>query len=642
MIKTIHALTLNGANNKDYRILNYPFMSENYSLYKQATALVGIGVWEYNVVSEELFWDDMTRMIYETDEGYHPSLIDTMGFFSQIPSVYGVENELEKIVATAPHLDCQVEIKTQKGNYKWISSNAKTEWVNGQCTKLIGTVQDITDVRASIEKLRLSGNNFYNAFNHSPIGMALVSTAGRWIKVNDCFCQMLGYTMEELGDLTFQDITYADDLDKDVLHLKQMLNKELKTYSTEKRYLKKDGEIIWVLITASLVSDKDDTPLYFVTQVMEITDKIRKTEMLIKKGNGISNIINSRKIGAWEWHIEADVFVCDERCAIMLGYSEKELLNTMTKWLSNVHPEDLTGLTKRLEYCFLNKTDYNCEHRMRHQNGNWIWIESHGEVIEWSAEGKPLIMLGTEADITAKKQIELDQKNVMDLLSVQNERLTNFAYIVSHNLRSHAGNFQMMLDLYADEQVEEEKDVIINLLRKNASNLSETLSNLNEVVDIQLSSQKQLKTLNLCEQVNKALINLKGMIDKEGARFSIHIDQTLQIEYRPAYLESILLNLFSNALKYRHPFRTPEISVEATLDEDGGMLKISDNGMGIDLNLHGGKIFGMYKTFHPHKDARGIGLFLTKSQVEAMGGKIEVESVYGTGTTFKIYLIKRK
>ena len=617
-------------------------MLESLNRYKKALGLVGIGVWEYNVLTKELFWDDMTRMIYETDEIYSPGLIDIIGFFPWLSGIDGVENKLEKILATAPHLDCQVEIKTSKGNHKWISSNAKVERVNGQCIKLIGTVQDITDARASMEKLRLSGNNFYNAFNHSLIGMALVSPVGRWIKVNDCFCEMLGYTREELGDLTFQDVTYADDLDKDVLYLKQMLNKELKTYSTEKRYVRKDGEIIWVLITVSVVSDKDDTPLYFITQVMKITDRIRKTEMLIKKGNGISNIINSRKIGTWEWHIEADVFSCDERCATILGYSEKDLLNTMGEWLAQVHPEDLTGLTDRLEYCFLNKTAYNYEHRIRHQNGDWIWIESHGEVIEWSVDGKPLIMLGTEADITAKKQIELDQKNVMDLLSVQNERLTNFAYIVSHNLRSHAGNFQMMLDLYTDEQEEREKDIIIDLLRKNASSLSETLSNLNEVVDIQLNNHKQLKTLNLYEQVNKALINLKGMIDKEGARFSIHIDQTLQIEYRPAYLESILLNLFSNALKYRHPFRTPEISVEASLDEDGVMLEVSDNGVGIDLNLHGEKLFGMYKTFHPHKDARGVGLFLTKNQVEAMGGKIEVESVYGTGTTFKIYIIKRK
>lgn len=497
-------------------------MSENYNLYKEATELVGIGVWEYNLSTKMLFWDDMTRMIYETDEGYNPSLIDTVGFFPQLPGVKDVENKLEKIIARAPYLNCHVEIKTSKGNYKWISSNTIAKWLNGECIKLMGTVQDIADPRTA----------------------------------------------------------------------------------------------------------------------MDIMDKIRKTEMLIKKGVGISNIINSRKIGAWEWHIETDVLACDERCATILGYSEKKLLNTMKKWLAHVHPEDLTGLTNQLEYCFLNKTDYNCEHRIKHQDGNWIWIESHGEVIEWSATGKPLIMLGTEADITAKKQIELDQKRVMDLLSVQNERLTNFAYIVSHNLRSHAGNFQMMLDLYADEQVEEEKEIIINLLRKNAGSLSDTLSNLNEVVDIQLNNGKQLKTLNLGEQVDRALTNLKGMIDKEHARFDIHIDPAILIEYRPAYLESVLLNLFSNALKYRHPFRAPEISVEAALDKDGVVFKISDNGLGIDLKLHGEKIFGMYKTFHPHKDARGIGLFLTKNQVEAMGGKIEVESVYGTGTTFTIYIIK--
>jgi len=106
----------------------------------------------------------------------------------------------------------------------------------------------------------------------------------------------------------------------------------------------------------------------------------------------------------------------------------------------------------------------------------------------------------------------------------------------------------------------------------------------------------------------------------------------------PAYLESIVLNFLTNSIKYRSEDRPLKIIVDA--EKSGGYVKLSvtDNGRGIDLKRHRKKLFGMYKTFHKHKDARGVGLFITKNQIEAMEGKVEVESTPGIGTTFHTYL----
>ena len=105
----------------------------------------------------------------------------------------------------------------------------------------------------------------------------------------------------------------------------------------------------------------------------------------------------------------------------------------------------------------------------------------------------------------------------------------------------------------------------------------------------------------------------------------------------PSYLESILLNLMTNAIKYRSADRDPQIRLSAETEGDYTVLSVQDNGIGIDLDTHGKKLFGMYKTFHSNKDARGLGLFITKTQVEAMGGKIVVDSKPNEGSTFKIY-----
>lgn len=114
--------------------------------------------------------------------------------------------------------------------------------------------------------------------------------------------------------------------------------------------------------------------------------------------------------------------------------------------------------------------------------------------------------------------------------------------------------------------------------------------------------------------------------------------EDVSVEFNPAYLESILINLITNCLKYRHPERALKISISAKRSHKRTKLSVADNGLGIDMSIHGSRLFGMYNTFHKHPDARGLGLFMVKSQVESMGGEITAQSVPGSGTTFTIEL----
>ncbi|RYZ37361.1 MAG: HAMP domain-containing histidine kinase [Sphingobacteriales bacterium] len=174
------------------------------------------------------------------------------------------------------------------------------------------------------------------------------------------------------------------------------------------------------------------------------------------------------------------------------------------------------------------------------------------------------------------------------------------------------------------------------MLHVNADNLLETLKHLNEVVKVHDNGQTDLSSLNLSDAVHRAVNILSGSVRQSGASVQIDIAGDLSVEFSPAYLESILVNLISNSLKYKHPDRTAEINISASSNHGHIQLRIKDNGLGIDLNLHGHKLFGMYKTFHRHPDARGMGLFLVKNQVESMGGNIRAESQPGEGTTFII------
>ncbi len=155
-------------------------------------------------------------------------------------------------------------------------------------------------------------------------------------------------------------------------------------------------------------------------------------------------------------------------------------------------------------------------------------------------------------------------------------------------------------------------------------------------------SHQVFEEVNLYETVNKIGEILKGEILSSGAVITTDFIAFDTIDYNKGYMESIIQNLISNSIKYKQPNRQPEIEIRSRIKDDLSIIEFKDNGLGIDLGQHGDKIFGLHKTFHRHKDAKGLGLFIVKNQVDAMGGEIQVESKVNQGTTFYIYLKKNK
>lgn len=246
-------------------------------------------------------------------------------------------------------------------------------------------------------------------------------------------------------------------------------------------------------------------------------------------------------------------------------------------------------------------------------------------------------LVGISLDISNLKEKEKELRNIINIASVQNKKLLNFAHIVSHNLRSHSANFSMLLSFLDTEKDENEKKDIISMLTTASNNLLETLDNLNEVVSINTNTNIAIKEINLNDKVEDVCKNLSPFILNNKATIENNIPVDFHIKSVPSYLDSILSNFLTNAVKYRHSERKSLVKLSAEKKDNYSILTISDNGLGIDLDKYGKKLFGMYNTFHDHKDARGIGLYLTKNQIDAMNGKVAVTSKLGKGTEFKIF-----
>ncbi|KJD35974.1 hypothetical protein PW52_08875 [Tamlana sedimentorum] len=320
------------------------------------------------------------------------------------------------------------------------------------------------------------------------------------------------------------------------------------------------------------------------------------------------------------------------------GYTKKELLELT--FLDITHPDDKNKGRQAIMDMIDGKINYfQAEKRYFAKNGKTVWAYISSTVIR-DNNGTPLHFITQINDISQIKTSTKKIVNLLDTTENQNKRLLNFAHIVSHNLRSHFSNLNMLLDLAKIEIPESTDNEIYPLIKQAVDHLGETVDNLNEVASINTKKDIQLEPISLTNTFNNITNSIAAQIIASKAELSINLNDNLKVMAIPAYLDSIILNFLTNAIKYKKPNEVPKIDINAEITDHLVILKIRDYGMGIDLKKHGEKLFGMYKTFHKHEDSRGIGLFITKNQIEAIGGKVDVESEVNIGTTFTIELKK--
>lgn len=320
----------------------------------------------------------------------------------------------------------------------------------------------------------------------------------------------------------------------------------------------------------------------------------------------------------------------------VLGYSEPELRENPFFYF--IHPDDIDSTQRELEKLKTGSTTINFVNRYRKKDGSYLWFE-------WSttpdhSTGK---LFAIARDITERREaedslraIKADLEALTDHLQKQNNQLLHFAYITSHNLRSPVSNLNSLLQFYKESTKADEKKALLSKLETVILHLNSTLNELIEALKTQQDPSKDRELISFDEIFNLIKDTFIGHILETKAIVTADFSKAERIEYPPSYLESIMLNLLSNSIKYRFPNRAPEVHFETSKINDKVILEVRDNGLGIDLEKHGDKLFGLNKTFHIHAEAKGVGLYLTKTQIEAMGGIISAESEVGNGTTFKI------
>lgn len=399
--------------------------------------------------------------------------------------------------------------------------------------------------------------------------------------------------------------------------------------------------LCWFKIKTKVETDSEGNT-FFYGQIIDVSiDKAQQSRLKALEIH-LKLALETSNSGIWNWDIKSNTISCSTQDLKILELNNMHT-NSLEKWESIIHPDDFQKYQNALNDHLENKSHFfENFHRVLTSSGKYKWILNKGKIIERDAQGKPLKVIGTHTDVSSQKEKELELMKKIELYSKKNGRLVNFSHIVSHNLNAHAGNFKLLLDMIDLEENFADKRETMKYLRTVSNDLNKTIEDLSQIVNIENDTDIIVKPLNLNKYVNRTLDIVSSYSYKNTATIINNIPVDATINFNPAYLESVLQNLCTNAVKYADPNKFLVIQFDFFMENGKKVLTIKDNGLGIDLEKYGHLLFGMYKTFHKHEKANGIGLYITKNQIESMNGTVNVESQVGKGTIFKIVFDDQK
>ncbi len=428
---------------------------------------------------------------------------------------------------------------------------------------------------------------------------------------------------------------HENDLERVIQSIRESAQ-TMKTWECEYRVILPKKGLRWLRGKAKAERQPDGTAMGY-GYVIDVTEEKKSASRNARLRKQFQAVFDSAPNFIYVKDLEGKYLMVNKSSAEYFDREPEEIVGK-----NNI---DL-GLSKEIEQA-CNESDekviknreplYIPEEKSIRSDGTEGWYQTIKVPFEQLDTDVPAV-LSVVTDITKIKTKEIELGKSLDIIVEQNKRLKNFAHIASHNLRNHAGNISMLLELYGSGESVEEQQELLGLLHTASNQLNESISDLNEIIDQEYKPDDELIEMNLKDTVYKIKNILTTEILAHNVTFKEHLPKDLTLKYNPAYLESIILNLLSNAIKYRHPDCKPVIKMNAYEKDNKVHFEVSDNGLGIDLEKYGDKLFGMYNTFHKNDNSKGIGLYITKNQVESMGGSIDVKSELGKGSTFKIIL----
>jgi two-component system CheB/CheR fusion protein len=530
-------------------------------------------------------------------------------------------------------------IKTGKdqGHFKFLDNHNKERTAYYQAIRIrkdfnVSMLIDMTDqlnIESENRKLSLIAQETIN-------GAVLTDANGKITWVNKAFERITGYTFEEVRGKKPGSMLQGEGSDREII---AYMSKQLKNklgFKVEMLNYKKTGEEYWVSVQCQpLYNPNGEVEGYFaietdITREKNEERQLRLLDTVIKNANDIVVITEA---APFTYPGPKVVYVNDSFERIT-GYAKGDILGRPNNLLHGFETDDDSKVI--IQNALENQLPIEVEQVNYRKNGERFWMSLHISPVK-DERGTTTHWVSIQRDITKDKEAEIERDQLIQELSDTNADLKQFTYITSHNLRAPITNLLTIAELLEESSSNPmQNEQLVGGLRKSTTHLNDTLNDLIKILLIKESKNIELQPVNFAESFEKVKSSLRILLENSKANIITEFDTCKEVTFSPSYMESIMLNLITNSIKYAAPNRSPVILISTKKIGNTISMIYSDNGIGMDMNQVRGRIFGLYQRFHNHPESKGIGLYLVHSQVTALGGTIQVNSTLNEGTTFQI------
>ncbi len=503
-------------------------------------------------------------------------------------------------------------------------------------------VRDITDSKQAEIELKTSRAYYQCIIADQTELICRFLPDGSLTFVNDAYCSFFQKSPEELLGQSFTPLLPEEDKDIPSQHFNS-LSRENPVVTYEHRVIAPDGTIAWQQWTDRALFDSDGDYVEFQAVGRDITPQKVVEEALRESEARWQFALEGAGDGVWDWNLQTDAIFLSRQLKAMLGYADHEMDECLAEWKSRIHPEDKAQVEVDLNRCLRGElAAYQNEHRLCRKDGDYLWILDRGKVVEWTANGQPLRMIGVHTDISDRKTTEQELIKAKEAAESAALAKGSFLARMSHEIRTPMNGIIGMLSLLLDTELNQDQRFQARIAQSSAESL---LSLLKDILDFSKVDAGKVELESLDFNLSQELGNLaKGMALKaQEKNLELVLDlrgvKQAMVKGDPGRLRQIFTNLIDNAIKFT---QQGEIVIRGDLEAVNDALiftgSVNDTGIGIPQN----KFDSLFDPFNQlgasttrQYGGTGLGLAITQKLCEVMGGGIRVESELGKGSRFE-------
>ncbi|GHA72901.1 PAS domain S-box protein [Cognatilysobacter bugurensis] len=551
-----------------------------------------------------------------------------------------VRAAIARAIATKGLFELEHRVLMPGGDAAWVHSRAVPILDDrGEILEWLGLGRDITESRKAREALMESEQRFRALFEQSTGGIAQVDLNGRFVLVNDRYCEIVGRSREELLTLRMQDLTHSHDVTGNLSLFAQLSQGLIPNFTIEKRYLRPDGSAVWVQNAVSGIRGPGGRVRYITAMVADITAlrDARETQTALAAQRQLA--LDAARLGWWQYDPATGFVTHDERYAEIYGLKGRGSCH-VEEISRLLHPEDMPRLWAAVEAATqpIEPQPYAIEYRINRPDGETRWLEARG-IASFDGHGPTRTVssfVGTVADVT-------EQHRAKDALEQAGRRKDEFLATLAHELRNPLAPISNALQVWPlVEDKPEEAKRLREMMRRQMTQMVRLIDDLLDVSRItrgKIDLRKERLDLRLA--VEAAIEALQPFVDAHGHELAVALPaDPLCVEGDLGRLVQVFGNLLNNAAKYTPP--GGRIQLTAMRDGDCALVTVRDNGAGIPPEMLT-DVFEMFaqvdQSLGRTHGGLGIGLTLVKSLVELHDGTIEARSEgRGRGSEFAVRL----